>query len=271
MKTIKSSDIILGSGLSFGKSPDIAETIIDTAIRCGIYKFDTAPSYKTEGLVGDILKRQCEKGKVSREKIYIQTKIDAWQMQDGRISYHVEDALKKLKTQYLDALLIHWPVPEYMQNTWDQMQELKKSGVVKKTGICNVRVRQLKEYIGWNPDVIQIERHPLNIFREEVVFCQGHDVEVQAYSPLCKMDDRIKNNDVVKAIADKYGKDQGQVVLRWHLDTGLIPIFTTTKASRVETYSELDDFSLSDDEIEAINGLNENYKMYLESLACPGF
>ena len=271
MNTIKQSDIILGSGVSFSKSPEIAENVIAVAIKCGIHKFDTAPSYKTESLVGDILKRQCEQGVFSRKKLYIQTKIDAWQMQDGRISFHLDEALKKLGTEYLDALLIHWPIPEYMESTWKKMQKMKDAGVIKKVGICNVRVRQLKEYIDWCPDIIQIERHPLNTFENEVDFCHKHGVEVQAYSPLCKMDDRIKNSDVVKKIAGKYGKDQGQIVLRWHLDTGVIPIFTTTKTSRVVLYSELDDFSLTDEEVKAISGLNENYKMYLESMSCPGF
>ena len=192
-------------------------------------------------------------------------------MQDGKILTHVEDALGKLEIDFLDALLIHWPVPEYMESTWKQMNEAREIGFVKKIGICNIRMRHLQKYVDWKPDIIQIERHPLNTFEEEVSFCHDYCFEVQAYSPLCKMDDRIKNNNKLKAIADKYGKDVGQVVLRWHLDTGVSPVFTTTKRARVESYSKLDDFVLTQSEIETVNSLNENYKMYLESVACPGF
>ena len=265
------SKLILGTGVSFSKSPEIAAEVIASAIDNNIRAFDTAPSYKTESLLGRIFENIYTEKELSRKDLYIQTKIDAWQMQDGEIEFHVGDALKKLGTDYLDALLVHWPVPEYMENTWGKLEDAKKQGLTKKIGICNLRMRQLKEYISWKPDIVQIERHPLNVFSEEVSFCGEKGVEIQAYSPLCKMDDRIKDSRIIKDIAEKYGKDTGQVVLRWHLDTGVIPIFTTTKTSRVDTYSMIDDFSLSTDEIDAISSLNEDYKMYLESMACPGF
>lgn len=264
-------NLILGTGVSFSKEPEVAENVISAALDNGVRRFDTAPSYKTEGLLGDILSKECKRRKLLRNELYIQSKIDAWQMQDGRIDLFVEDALEKLKVDYLDALLIHWPIPEYMRGTWKKMEEARERGTIRRIGICNVRMRQIKEYIPWKPDIIQIERHPLNTFEEEVEFCQLSGIEVQAYSPLCKMDDRIKNSKKIRAMEKKYGKDEGQVVLRWHLDTGVIPIFTTTKIRRIESYTSLDDFSLTKSEIEEISSLNENYKMYLESVACPGF
>ena len=274
MAALKPGDMILGSGISFSKDIDIAKSVVSTALKNGLYRFDSAPSYKTESLLGKILNDQIERGAITRESIYIQTKIDAWQMQDkhGRnIMYHVESALKKFQTDYLDSLLIHWPVPEYMEETWRQFEFIKNQGIVRKIGICNVRIRQLNEYVSWKPDIIQIERHPLNTFRDEVEFCHNEGIEIQAYSPLCKMDGRIKNNPILEQLSEKYGKDIGQIVLRWHIDTGVIPVFTTTKPSRIDTYSEIDNFALAADEIEMVYDINENYKMYLESIACPGF
>ena len=262
---MKTTSLLLGTGVSFSKEPRVARDVLSSALKCGITRFDTAPSYKSEGILGNILAEKCAEYDLKREELYIQTKIDAWQMQDGSIDKFVMDALNKLKTDYIDALLIHWPIPEYMEATWRKMDELKCSGVIRKTGICNVRLRQ------WNPDIIQLERSPLNTFDDEVAFCHKHNIEIQAYSPLCKMDLRIKDSHVVKKIASKHGKDQGQTVLRWHLDTGVNPIFTTTKVSRIQSYSNLFDFNLSSEEIDEISGLNENYKMYLESVSCPGF
>lgn len=267
----KYENLILGSGVSFSKTPDVAKKVILSAIESGIYKFDTAPSYHTESLLGQIFSELYKQNIVCRDDIYIQTKIDPWQMQNGNITDFVKDALKKLNSDYLDAFLIHWPIPEYMDDTWKSMEELKNKGIVKRIGICNLRIRQLKMYLDFHPDIIQIERHPLNIFSEEVDFCHCNNIEIQAYSPLCKMDSKIKDSSVIKEIAEKYGKDQGQIVLRWHIDTGVIPIFTSTKPERVESYSSLDDFSLTKEEIHAISSLNENYKMYLESMTCPGF
>lgn len=265
------SDLILGTGVSFGKESETARAIIASALVNGIYKFDTAPSYKTESILGDILYDERIKRSLNRDDLYIQTKIDAWQMQDGNIRRFIEQALEKLRVEYLDALLIHWPIPEYIADTWEKMICARKDGLVKKIGICNVRLRQLKQCISLSPNIIQIERHPLNTFSDEVLFCNNNKLEIQAYSPLCKMDDRIKNNEIIKRIARKYGKDEGQIVLRWHLDTGVIPIFTTTKTTRVESYASITDFVLTNEEIEDINRLNVNYKMYLESISCPGF
>jgi diketogulonate reductase-like aldo/keto reductase len=121
------------------------------------------------------------------------------------------------------------------------------------------------------PDIIQIERNPLRTCLEETDFCKNIGFELQAYSPLCKMDSRISNSDIIKNLANKYGKSIGQVVLRWHIDTGCIPIFTTTKDARVKEYTDIMDFHLLPDDILQINSLNEDYKMYLEACACPGF
>lgn len=271
---IRTTDMILGSGVSFSKTREAAEKVIACALGQGIRRFDTAPSYGTEELLGKILEEQCAAQGIPREEIRFQTKIDAWQMQDGggkNVAEHAENALRKLRTERLDTLLIHWPVPRYMEETWRQMRGLKEKGIVKRIGICNVRMRQLREYIVFGPDVIQIERHPLNVFSEEVDFCRRNGLEIQAYSPLCKMDSRIRDSETIREIMERHGKDQGQVVLRWHLDTGVIPVFTTTKPERLAGYMQLDGFSLADEEIEAINRMNVNYKIYLESVSCPGF
>ena len=266
--------MILGSGVSFSKDLAVAEAVISRAFDNEITTFDTAPSYGTEELLGRIIHKQCKIRGVSRNAVKLQTKIDAWQMQgiEGRsIADYVGDALVKLQTDYIDSLLIHWPVPEYVENTWKQMEKLKKAGIVCKIGICNVRIRHLKQFMDYKLDIVQIERHPLMVFGEEVAFCNEHGIEIQAYSPLCKMDERIKESEIIKQIGQKYGKSQGQTVLRWHLDSGVIPIFTTSKTERVVEYSSIDDFALMKKEIESINGMNENYKMYLESVTCPGF
>lgn len=267
------NNLIFGSGASASKDYASLYTLMRTCIEKGICHFDTAPSYHTEGVIGKVLAELTQEESLSRNDFFIQTKIDPWQMQEGNIRYHVEAALQKLQVDYLDSLLIHWPEPDYMEMTWKAITDIQQEGLVRKIGICNVRLRQMSNFLKYTvlPQIVQIERNPLRTCQEEIEFCQKHKIEVQAYSPLCKMDSRIKNSEVLNRIAEKYEKNIGQVVLRWHLDTGVIPVFTTKKINRIEEYTRIFDFSLTQKEIEEINGLNENYKMYLESCICPGF
>lgn len=267
--------LMLGTGASATKNYDELLGIVRTAIENGISGFDTAPSYGTEEILAKAINEVIGQLKLERKDVFIQTKIDPWQMYEskGNIRYYIETVMKKMNVSYLDSLLIHWPLPEYLDSTWETFIKLKEEHVVNKIGICNLRVRQLetlekKERL---PEILQIERNPLFTCEKEIGFCKEHNIIVQAYSPLCKMHERIRENMELNDMAVKYKKSVGQIVLRWQLDTGVIPIFTSTKRTRVQEYADIFNFELTDEEIRAVTSLNINYKMYLESLICPGF
>ena len=265
--------LIFGTGASAAKDYEGLRKVVSCAIECGIRTFDTAPSYGVEEILSKIILENALKQGVKRECISVQTKIDAWQMMDGHIDKFVNEALCKMNLQYIDNLLVHWPLPDYLDDTWEKMKKLKKTGIVRKIGLCNVRTRHLKLYEnqGILPDIVQVERNPLRTCEREISFCKQKEIVVQAYSPLCKMDKRLAESSVVKSIAERYGKNVGQIILKWHLSTGVSPIFTSTKEQRVREYSDLLDFSLCEDDISKISALNMNYKIYLESCFCPGF
>ncbi len=266
--------LIFGTGVSSSKDYDSLKQVIRAAMESGIFAFDTAPSYGTEEVLGRILKELSDEMGIDRERLFIQTKIDAWQMQesDGKVYKHIESAMKKLGVDYIDSLLIHWPVPEYFDRTWECFVKLKNDGIAQKTGICNIRLRHLKKYAerGDLPDIIQIERNPLRTCEKEIEFCHGHGIKVQAYSPLCKMDERLRDSEILKEVSQRNGKSIGQTVLRWHIDTGVTPVFTSKKPERVKEYTGIFGFKLSEEDIALISSLNIDYKMYLESIACPG-
>lgn len=273
MKNETYSQLILGTGASAPKLQAHLYNIVKIALVNGIRYFDTAPSYKTEKLLGMVLHTCMKEMEIQRENLFIQTKIDAWQMQDGNIEKFVDDVLRDMKIDYLDSLLIHWPLPEYMDETWYKIAQLKKKAKTKNIGICNIRIRQLNEYEKYDvkPDIVQIERHPLRTCQKEIDYCHANDILVQTYSPLCKMHSKLKESGLIKGIAERKRRSIGQVILRWHIDTGVCPIFTSTKLSCIEEYSRIFDFSLNEKEVGQISSLNENYKMYLESIAAPGF
>lgn len=267
--------LIFGTGASASKVYMGLLQTVRAAVDGGIRAFDTAPSYHTEEVLGQILNQIMVEDGLDRGSFFIQSKIDAWQMQEsnGDIRKYVQSTLKQMNLEYLDALLIHWPLPEYLEHTWRNFVKLYDAGIVRQIGICNVRMRQLNKFLYYDfmPQIIQIERNPLRTCDDEVAFCKEHDIVVQVYSPLCKMDERIRDSVILKNLAEKYRKSVGQIVLRWHLDTKVIPIFTSTNPNRIKEYTDLADFKLSEDEVTAISSLNINYKMYLESCACPGF
>lgn len=267
------SRLLFGTGLSSSKDFKGLYAVALMAMERGIVCFDTAPSYRMEQTLGAVLSEGAKAIGLRREDFLIQTKIDPLQMLDGNIAEQTERAMEKLRVSYLDALLIHWPVVEETEACWRVFERLKERGLVCRIGICNVRTRHIRRYWerGVRPDIIQIERNPLRVCAEETELCRRLGIELQAYSPLCKMDERIADSPLLAEIAKRYGKSVGQVVLRWHLDTGFSPVFTSKKPERVREYSDIFDFRLTPQEIERVCSLNVNYKMYLESCICPGF
>lgn len=244
--------------------------IVQCAVDVGITAFDTAPSYGTEAMLGNALSSIKN---IQREDVFCSDKIDAIQMYEGRIKEHVEQRLRLMHLGYFDLLLIHWPLRQYLDNTWKQLLALKEEGKVKAIGICNVRVRHLEDYANKSiiPDFVQIERHPLNTCHEEVSYCHEHNIHIMAYSPLGRMLADIRKSETLKSIAESHGKTIGQVILRWHIDTGVIPVFGTRKEKRLKENTDLNDFSLSQDEISQIEEMNSNIKIFLESWGCPKY
>lgn len=267
-------ELIIGSGASACKDYDDLFLNVKIGLENGIRGFDTAPSYQTEEILGKAIRESLYELEISRNDIFIQTKIDPWQMQyeNGNIIKFVDEALCKMKFDYLDSLLIHWPIPEYFEYTWRYLCKLREDGILKNIGICNVRSWNIYKFneLDVMPDIIQIERHPLRICEKELDLCAHNNITVQAYSPLCKMNNKLKNSNTLKNIARKYNKSVGQVILRWHIDSGVIPVFTSTKPNRIKEYSQIFDFCLTSNEIREINLLNQNWKLYLESCICPG-
>ena len=249
--------------------------VVKTGVSIGVSAFDTAPSYGTEKMLGNALQYCMKMYNLNREDLFISDKIDAWQMQEsnGAVKHYIEKAVEEMGIQYIDVLFIHWPIEDYLPQTWECLNKLKRIGLVKEIGICNVRKRHLKKWklIGIEPQLIQIERHPLRTCDEDLQYCKVNMIKVFSYSPLCRMDPQIQSSPILQSLSEKYRKTIGQIVLRWHIDSGTIPIFMSRNPVRIKENVDLFDFSLTQDEIVSIGSLNKNHKIFLESWGCPGF
>lgn len=265
--------LIFGSGVSSFKNEQGLMEVCSTAIDHGILAFDTAPSYKTEEVLSHCLMQIARQRGMDRENLSIQTKIDPIQMYQGDVENYFKVKLKSMRIDFVDTLLIHWPVHQYFLKTWEALISLKEQGLTRRIGICNLRISHLQELErqGIMPEILQIERHPLNTFTEEREYCIRHKIELQDYSPLCKMHPLLREDVRLGEMSEKYDRSVGSLILRWHIDTSATPIFTSKNVARIAEYSSVDGFTLDDADIETISSMNINHKLYLESLVCPGF
>lgn len=240
---------------------------------------DSARDYGNESDLGDSLSNIMLKDKnVRRENLFVTTKIgNAQQMLYAKglsIEKDIECSLVNLKLDYVDLLLMHWPFPELYEKTWKLMERVHRSGMAKSIGVCNFQVRHLKRLLDFAellPAVNQIEVHPLRTGKNDVEFCKLNRIQVQAYCPLGLMDDRIKENKLLKLLSAKYRKSIAQIILRWDYQSGIASVPKSSTADRIGCNFDIFDFRLTESEIAEIDSLNEDYKFYSESFYCPGY
>jgi len=256
-------------GTSRHRDNRVLREVVMATLKRGDIGFDTAPSYKTQRPLFQAL---LESG-YKRADYFISDKIDAWQMQDtnGGITPFVDEMLAT-GIDYYDLLLIHWPINEYLAKTWESFIRLKQAGKVRHIGICNARERHLKmcSDVGMTPEFLQSEIHPLRTHIPMIRFCRNLKMQIVAHTPTGRLVSEITNTQTVKELCEKYGKTATQIILRWHLQKNISPVFMTTKSERIAENTDVFDFSLADDEMLAIDRLDRDCCRCLESGGAPG-
>lgn len=180
------------------------------------------------------------------------------------------DSLSNLNTDYIDLLLLHWPVPEKYIDSWKKIEELKDKGLCRSIGVCNCNERHLEEIkkiAKYMPTVNQIECHPLFTQEDLREYCNKNNIKVLAYTSTARMDERL-NKTCLVPIAKKYNKSVAQIILRWHYQIGNIPIFNTTVPKRYEENIDIFDFNLSNEEVEQISKININSRLRYDPENC---
>ena len=247
---------------------------IKKSIECGIRSFDTSHEYgNSEKFLGNTLHALVHEG-IARSDFFVISKIGNGQQYEGEIERDVDTALRTLKLDYLDLMLLHWPVPNVYLANWHKLEKAYKSGKVKAIGIANAQVRHLVPLVAEAeviPHVLQTEVHPFNTNFEVRDYCRQHQITVQACSSLCVMIDKVRFNPILVRLAEKYGRSVAQIMLRWSMQNGMAPIFRAFNNKHIEEMSDLYNFEITSDDISLMDTLNENYRYHPESLNCPGF
>jgi diketogulonate reductase-like aldo/keto reductase len=263
------------------------------ATKCGYRAFDTAHAYGNEVSVGNALQEVYRVNGLKRADVFITSKIGEDHdhgIPDGKLFYastpneqkdiksivsiQLNETLKDLRTDYLDLLLIHWPHPDYFVEVWKALEDEYHAGKVRAIGVSNCRKRHLKKLIDTSsicPMVNQFELHPLNTRKELIAYCKQLGIQVEAYSPLLVMNRKLIESFILKSLSQKYNKSIPQIILRWDIQQGVIPIPKSGNPVRLQQNINIFDFELTDDDMKRIDSLNENYKGLVESTYCPGY
>jgi methylglyoxal/glyoxal reductase len=239
---------------TFGIRDENMPRAIAAARDAGIRLFDTSPNYEVDVSLGQTFKQVG----LRREEITIVEKVDTGeQLQSIRIA--LEKCLARLGTDYIDLYLIHWPFPGRYVDTWRQMEQLCREGLVRSIGVCNFMPHHLARLIKETdtvPVVNQIELHPLFSQPDTVEYCRRRNIAVMAYTPLGRMNPALINHPLIDSLSRKYGRTVPQIILRWDIQSGFVTIPKSQSPARIRENSDIFDFCLSDADMAAINALN---------------
>ncbi|MCS6471153.1 aldo/keto reductase [Burkholderia thailandensis] len=241
---------ILGYGVFQIADEAECERCVVDAVQAGYRLIDTAASYKNEEAVGRGLKR-CG---IPRDQLFITSKL--WVEDAGyeRAQVAIDKSLKRLGLDYLDLYLIHQPFSD-VHGAWRAMEEAHRAGKLRAIGVSNFQPDRLMDITAFNeitPAVNQIEVNPFHQQAESVEFMRGLGVQPEAWAPFAEGRNNLFQNERLVAIAERYGKTVGQVVLRWLVQRGIVALAKSVRKERMLENLAVFDFELSDDDMKAV-------------------
>ncbi len=247
----------VGFGLWKNVIPGVVNKSVKSAIGAGYRHFDTAQIYMNERFFMNAL----QKSGVERKDVFITTKIWNGNQPDGKFQKSLDKSLNKLDTDYVDLLLLHFPVTKTRQKAWRFMEQAYKDGKAKSIGVSNYTIKHLEELLGEcsvKPMVNQVELHVFLQQPELLAYCKKNDIVVEAYSPLAHgngLDD-----PVLIEIAKKHGKTTAQIMIRWCIEVGAVPLPKSTHEERIKQNIDVFDFKLDASDMKKLKSLDKNLR-----------
>ena len=192
---------------------------VSEAIKMGYTFLDYSSSYGDGLLIRNAIKRSG----VSREKLILTCRVSNQEQLSGDIQKAVESQMKAFRTDYIDLLMFHWPVPNFFLKTWKAMESLYEQGLCRAIGVANCHQHHLEDIFqtcNIPPMINQVEVHPLFSQKPLLSYCKEKSIQIQAYTPIARYDDRLMRLPGLHNIANKYGKTVPQIILKWHIGGG---------------------------------------------------
>ena len=251
---------ILGYGV-FLVDPIECERCVTNAIDAGYRMIDTAQAYYNEEGVGEAIK----KSGINREEFFLVTKIWITNSGEEKAEKSIEESLKKLKTDYVDLLLIHQPFGDYY-GTYRAMEKAYREGKTRAIGISNFfadRYVDLCNFVEIKPMINQMETHIFQQQRQLREYMKKYDTKLMSWSPMARGENNIFENELLKNIGAKYNKTTAQIALRFLIREDIVIIPKSTHKERMEENFNIFDFELSDEDMNLLKGLDKKESLFV--------
>lgn len=289
--------VAYGTWTVFQEKPGEVRSCVKTALEAGYRHIDCAWVYDNEQEVGKAVSDKIKEGTITRKDIFITTKIwDTYHAKD-RVKLNLQKSLERLQMTYVDLLLIHWPTSlkdgddnfpkgpdgkiafahHDLKDTWKGMEECVNAGLARNIGLANFNSHQIQRILDIatiKPCNLQVEVNPTMANEKLINFARSKNIVVSSYAPLgapgrpwkqatdpCAIED-----PVITGLASKKGKTPAQIILRWHLQRGLCLCVKSLNADRVRQNVDIFNFELTADEMQQINALNQNFRLYTQAM-----
>nr|XP_039248177.1 aldo-keto reductase family 1 member B1-like [Styela clava] len=279
---------VIGLG-TWGAPAKVVATAVENAIDAGYRHIDCAHDYENESEVGDGIKAKLDGGVIKREELFVTSKLWLTSFAPNKVKPAIENSLKKLKLEYLDLYLLHFPFAlkenqvevkdgnydvnndesiDYV-DTWKELIKLQKSGLTRSIGVSNFnrfQLERLSKETSYVPDVHQFECHPYLDQTDMVEFCQSKGIVVTGYSPLGSPGNRdisdptLFEEPILIDIAKKYMKTVAQVLLRYQIQRNVIVIPKSVTPARITSNIDLFNFVIDEGDMTKIKNLNRNWR-----------
>jgi len=247
----------IGFGTWMLKDEIECKNAIKYALVTGYRHIDTAQIYENEQFVGDTL----EESAIPRDELFITTKIWNENMYWDDVEISLNESLRKLKTNYVDLLLLHFPVTNLRRPAWHRMQDMLKVGKTRAIGVSNYTIKHLEELLrecDIKPAVNQVELHVYLQQPELVKYCKDNNIILEAYSPLAHGYEM--KNPILDNIAKRYNKSVAQIMIRWCLDKGFVTLPKSAHANYIKDNFNVYDFKLDQEDLTKIQKLDKDLR-----------
>lgn len=231
---------------------------VQYALETGYRLIDTAAMYENEKQIGEGIRRSA----IPRDEIFLTTKVNNTDQGYDETLKAFDKSLQELNVGYIDMYLIHWPIKHQRKETWKAIESLYRNKLVKNIGVANYLLpflQELETYGTITPAINQMEFSPFLFMKEELDYCEQHNIVLQAYTPLVR--GQKFNEPSVRELAEKYQKTPAQIILRWAVQQGISTIPKSSNPSRIQENFNIFDFEMDQPDILYMNTWNEDFRL----------